>query len=215
MSTILTEDFKRRAVADALARGVSQARIDEFLRHNPEDYQRLWNVAPDTREVGTSGVYTGAIQLASGQWQDTATGAVSATYGHTSVLNPSPVVTDAERQAVAATLTDPWLAEAVRRGAVDLVAAVDARTQSTPVISIGSYAERQANLAAQGQAFLAAHPGDAPRLASAVPGLALPAGPGQVPLSAGLVPIGGGAFSPVVVVGAALVAYLLLRRRVL
>lgn len=208
---ILSEDFKRSAVAEALARGVSQGRIDEFLAHNPGDYQRLWNLAPDTREIGTSGVYTGAMQLASGQWRDTVTGAVSATYGHTSVGNPSPVVTQAERLAVAATLTDPWLADAVRQGRVSLVAAVDARGQSTPVISVGSVTERQAVFSAQATTFLAGHPGDAPRLGSAIPGLVLPAGPGQVPSSAGFVPMGG--YSPIVLVGLGLVAYLLLMRR--
>jgi hypothetical protein len=39
---------KDKYIAQALARGVSQGKIDEFIRNNPNDYHRLKDVEADT-----------------------------------------------------------------------------------------------------------------------------------------------------------------------
>ncbi|MGH9373367.1 MAG: hypothetical protein ACRD15_17745 [Vicinamibacterales bacterium] len=217
----VTQEQSDRFEREALARGVSQGRLTEFCNGDGRnsdgscDTQRFWQLAPDTAQIGTSATYQGWDQLPSGQWRNTSTGEISRTYGGTARDNAAPVVTGQEElNIIASTLSDPWLADAVRAGRVDIRAAMDARNQSTPVLALGNVLERQTATQAEVARAILNNPGDRLRftgIPDPAPALPLAAGGGQL-MTAGL---GGGGLSPVVIVAAAGIAYLLLKRRVL
>lgn len=76
-NTPLTPEAIQRSINEAVDRGVSMSRIEEFLAGDGfMDVQRLWNLEPD---LNRAEVQAGVIvQTGTGQWVDTRTGETSA-----------------------------------------------------------------------------------------------------------------------------------------